>query len=366
MTMTEREKQIFDIICANPAIEQNEIAKQLGITRSSVAVHIANLQKKGHIMGKGYIINASPYVVGVGAANVDICGKSYQAIHMRDSNPGAMRISAGGVSRNVCENLARLGVDSRLMTAVGDDVYGDKIRNSCITAGVDVNNFYTIKGHVSSSYISILDTKGDMVVALSDMSIINHLTVDYIRAKAPLLNGARLITCDPSLPPEVMDALLDTARVPVYVDPVSTAYAATIAGKIGRFDTAKPNRLETEVLSGIKITDDRTLELACDKILEKGLRRIFVSLGQEGCFYKDCEGNCVRRSLRPLTQVANATGGGDAFMAAVIYETLNDAPIDETIDFALAAGIMAVQAETTINPELSVLNVEKIVKENKR
>ncbi len=361
--MTERERQIFSMIRENPSIEQSEIAQKLGIARSSVAVHIANLQKKGHIMGKGYILRTAPYVVGVGAANVDISGKSRQPINMRDSNPGQMRTSVGGVSRNVCENLARMGVDVKLMTAVGDDVYGEKIRSSCIAAGIDTANFCTVRGYTSSSYISILDTEGDMVVALSDMSIVKQLTADYIRAHAPLLNGAQIVTCDPCLPPEIMDTLLDTAKVPVYVDPVSTAYASTIVDKIGRFDTAKPNRLEAEILSGIAITDDRTLELACDKILEKGLRRIFVSLGAQGCFYKDREGNRMKRALRPLTHMANATGGGDAFMAAVICKTLESAPIEETIDFALAAGIMAVQAETTINPEISVLNVENTLKE---
>ncbi len=43
----------------------------LGITRSSVAVHIANLQKKGCLLGRGYIVNEGNYVVGIGAANVD-------------------------------------------------------------------------------------------------------------------------------------------------------------------------------------------------------------------------------------------------------------------------------------------------------
>ena len=88
--MTEREQEIFHIIQQNPAISQNELADRLGIARSSVAVHIANLQKKGYILGKGYIVNNSFYVVGVGAANVDIHGRSKAPIVMRDSNPGHM------------------------------------------------------------------------------------------------------------------------------------------------------------------------------------------------------------------------------------------------------------------------------------
>ena len=53
---------------------------------------------------------SEPYVLGIGAANIDVHGKSRVPIVMRDSNPGHLRTSAGGVTRNVLENLARLGV----------------------------------------------------------------------------------------------------------------------------------------------------------------------------------------------------------------------------------------------------------------
>lgn len=89
------------------------------------------MQKKGYILGKGYIVNESAYVLGVGAANVDIHGRSKKPIVMHDSNPGHMNTSAGGVTRNVCENLSRLGVSVKLISAVGTDVYADQIRREC-------------------------------------------------------------------------------------------------------------------------------------------------------------------------------------------------------------------------------------------
>ena len=50
--MTQRERQILDLIAANPMISQQELADTLNITRSSVAVHISNLLKKGYIAGR--------------------------------------------------------------------------------------------------------------------------------------------------------------------------------------------------------------------------------------------------------------------------------------------------------------------------
>ena len=50
--MTQRESEILKLIEKEPLLSQREIAEILGITRSSVAVHISNLMKKGLIVGK--------------------------------------------------------------------------------------------------------------------------------------------------------------------------------------------------------------------------------------------------------------------------------------------------------------------------
>ena len=74
--MTQRERQILSLIENNPMISQQELADALQITRSSVAVHISNLQKKGHIAGKGYVLRTGSYAVVVGGVNVDIGGRT--------------------------------------------------------------------------------------------------------------------------------------------------------------------------------------------------------------------------------------------------------------------------------------------------
>lgn len=65
--MTQRERQLLSWIQENPLISQQELADKAGITRSSVAVHISNLMRKGHILGKGYLLKEQEYVVGIGA-----------------------------------------------------------------------------------------------------------------------------------------------------------------------------------------------------------------------------------------------------------------------------------------------------------
>ncbi len=363
--MTEREREILEIIKRQPDIDQSEIASRLNITRSSVAVHISNLQKKGHISGRVYVVNDGGYVVGIGAANVDIHGRSKNPIIMRDSNPGSMHISVGGVTRNVCENFARLGGSVKLLTALGSDVYADMIRRECEAVGMDLSGCMVVENHTSSTYISVLDEHGDMYVALSDMSVLQKMDMSFILKRESIIRKAKLITFDPGLPEAVIDGVTSMfgGTVPVFCDPVSSAYAARLKPFVGRIHTLKPNRMELGILSGMPVETADDVRAACAALLNRGVRRIFVSLGREGCYYADEEGRERKKALRPLEEMVNATGAGDAFMAAVIYSFVNGFDLERTLDYALAAGIAAVSDENTINPYMGVDMLEQIIKQ---
>ena len=95
------------------------------------------------------------YIAGIGAANVDIRGRSERKLIMGDSNPGTLYTTLGGVCRNICENLARLGSNVKLVTVVGDDENGRSILRGCEAAGIDMSHTHVLEGERSSSYISL-------------------------------------------------------------------------------------------------------------------------------------------------------------------------------------------------------------------
>ena len=86
--MTRRERQLLEWIRENPCISQQELADKAGITRSSAAVHISNLMRKGYIAGRGYLLREAPYIAVVGGVNMDIGAVSDAPLVARDSNPG--------------------------------------------------------------------------------------------------------------------------------------------------------------------------------------------------------------------------------------------------------------------------------------
>ena len=297
----------------------------------------------------------SPYIVGVGAANADIHGRSRAAVNLRDSNPGTMRVSVGGVTRNILENAARLGLDAQLVSAVGGDVFGRLILARSAAAGMDVSNVLVLPDAASSTYMTVLEPSGEMLVAVSDMSILAQLPEAYLAERAPLLRGAAAIACDPSLPEETILRLLALAgETPVFVDPVSTAYARKLLPHVGRFHTVKPNRMELSILAELDAEEDAARKPAITRLLEKGCRRVYVTLGPEGCCYGDASGLFLRAKLRPIARMENATGAGDAFTAATIYGHVHALPPEETLNLALAAGSVAIRSAETVSPEMSI------------
>lgn len=349
--MTKRERQLLNWIEENPLISQKELADKAGITRSSVAVHISNLMKKGYITGKGYIVQTAPYVTVVGGVNVDIGGRPEAALVARDSNPGAVHSSLGGVGRNIAHNMALLGLDTRLLTAFGDDLNAQKLAASCGELGIDISQSPVIPGGRTSTYLFINDERGDMALAVSDMEIYRHLTPQALAQRHKLLDASQVVVIDTNIPAESIAWLAENCAAPLFADPVSTAKAVKLKPVLGKLHTLKPNRLEAELLSGVPITGEASLNKAADALLETGLRRVFISLGAEGVFAADHSGR-VQLPCLPA-ELVNATGCGDAFMAAIAWAYLRGTDLADTARAGLAASSIAMESRETINPAMS-------------
>lgn len=355
--MTQREQEILNILKQEPTISQNDIASRLGITRSSVAVHITNLLKKGYLLGKGYIVQDEPYILVIGGSNIDIQGFPKEKLIQRDSNIGTVKMSLGGVGRNIAENCARLGVPTRLMSVIGDDPYGQKILKEAQAIGLNMQDTVVLSGESTSTYLSILDETHDMAMAINHMDSIEKLTVDHIRAKRSIIEHAQLVVLDTNLSQAVLDHLLTQyPKTKFFVDTVSTKKALKIKDHLKNIHTLKPNRIEAEVLTG---SSEKTPLLELGSQLK--CKRSFISLGSQGV--QVFEGKTHLHFPTKPIEVVNATGAGDAFMAGLVYAYLKGYDIKETCLTAMAASRLALSHPDTINPNLNEQSLHETLKE---
>ena len=306
--------------------------------------------------------NNHGYIAGIGAANVDIYGKSAVPVRMGTDHPAEITTGCGGVTRNIMDDLSRLDVPVRFLTAFGNDSYGDLLRRNCEECGIDISAAKIVPGASTGVFMQVQDEHNDMLIALCDMRIMEQIDPAYLQEHEDILEGAELIVMDPSLTEESLEYLVSRYGNKIFVDPVSDLYAAKIRPYAGRIFAMKPNRTELSVLSGITVKDEASLIEAGKHLLSEGLQQLYVSLGRDGCFYMDRE-RYLKHSLHAEDSMVNASGAGDSFFAGILCGRMNGSSLEDTLDLALAAGILAVRSPAAVSEDLSVARLKQIIEE---
>ena len=293
----------------------------------------------------------APHIVVIGGANMDIGGKPDHPLREKDSNPGHVRTSVGGVGRNIAHNLRLLDLPVTFLTALGKDAYGDRVVAECAMAGIDCERVLRTHEEPTSTYLYIADEAGDMRLAISDMEICRLISPAYLAGQRDLLDTADALVLDANIPEESIRYLTETCSVPVFADPVSVSKAGKLQCSLSRIHTLKPNRLEAELLSGISIRTDADLPRVVDALLASGLKQVFLSLGADGVYAAEAG----RKILVPCCPASpkDMTGAGDAMLAGLVWSYLHGKDLSSSARLAAAAAAIAVEGAHTVNPVLS-------------
>ena len=252
----------------------------------------------------------------VGGAAIDITGRPESICRERDSNLGKVGIRVGGVGLNIAERLSALGYHAELVTAIGSGFHAGMVRESCRKANVSLA--YTFVGTEHTGvYIGVFDEDGDMLVGISDMSVLDHLSPEYLSTLLEQINASRMCVIDGNLSPESLAYLCQNVTSPLFYDPVSCSKADRIGDHIGSCYAIKPNRFEASFLSGKSCDTLRGIYRASDWFLEQGVKRVFIDLTEEGVFWADEQGcGVVPAQSRSSADTARI---GDAMGAAMVH-----------------------------------------------
>ena len=304
------------------------------------------------------------YAVVIGAANIDIGGTPYKPLIPGDSNPGVIKMSYGGVARNIAHNMTMLGIDVEFVTAVGDDTLGMEMLKRCEGTGMDTSLSVVVPGGSSSVYLFINDEKGEMDLALSHVDIVKHITPEYIESIKDVINSSAVVVADCNLSQETILKLKEICEVPLYMDTVSVSHADKIKGHLDGIDTLKPNLLEAEFLTDMIIESEYDCLEAARALINQGVRRVFISMGPDGMIAADKD-HAIMVDRYPAN-VKSTTGAGDSAMAAIVWSSLNEEGdgLTEPAMAANAAASATISVDSTIHPEMSSKLVKKIIKQN--
>jgi pseudouridine kinase len=333
------------------------IAEQHGTTRAAVNVHLSNLGKKGVILGRGYLLSEQPGVVVIGGANIDVKARSTAPATQHTSNPGRGSMTPGGVARNIAENLARLGTRTHLIAAVGRDALGDNLLAQTSAAGVRLE-FVQRSDLPTGTYTAILDSDGELIVAVADMAATDDLGPDHVNEARELIATAGLLVLDGNLGPAALGHALDlaaAAEVRTILEPVSVPKATILSPFIATDRptyAVTPNRDELTALTGLPARTDRQLRLAADSLHRRGVQHVWVRLGAQGSLLSSASGGATHIPAVPTT-VRDVTGAGDSSLAAFCHALMEGQDAVEAARYGHAAAALTIASSHTVRPDLT-------------
>jgi pseudouridine kinase len=257
----------------------------------------------------------------------------------------------------VAENLARLGADVVLVSAVGDDTTGRQLMIQTAEAGVNLDYVEMVPDWSTGSYIALLEPGGLLSVALDDVRVMQTIDAAYLLARRDLFAGASMVMFDGSLSEATVGTIVALAgeyRVPICADPSSARLAYKLRPHLGRLHLVVPNEAEEAAMCGVDFQghDPTTSLTLARRLVSAGVTNVVVTLADYGLDYATVD---EMGYIPPShSRMVDSTGTGDAVTAAIMFGMLNDLPAIEAIRLGAAAAALTLQSPDTVVPDLSL------------
>lgn len=278
------------------------------------------------------------FVAGAGATNVDLLYKGFPRLPKLGEEIYCDDFSlqlGGGVPATLI-HLGRLGVETRIATELGDDLFSGFAKEKFQENGVTPINLYTgdkIPLNITSAIILPEDrtffTYGKGSIAPRDEALETFYKA-ATGAKVVLMQPGGFLPVYRQLKAEGSTMVLDTGwdenlSFETYSDYLEIA------------DYYTPNRKEA-----LQITGEPTPKRAAER-LHAYFDKVVVKVDKDGCIGSENGQQFFVKSVSEFQNV-DSTGAGDAFLAGFIYGLMHDAPLATCIAYGNITGGKAVTA----------------------
>jgi pseudouridine kinase len=294
-------------------------------------------------------------VIVIGAASLDVKGRSKQALVPVTSNPGEIHFSPGGEARNIAENLARLGVRTTLLSAVGQDTTGSILLQRSAEAGVDISQVIVGPEHHSASYLVVLDESGSPAFSIDDMQVLELIRPQYIAKNWPRIKEAAMVFMDANLAPRTIESVLKATEryhVPAGISTVSVSLAPRLKPFLSRFAILTANAAEAEAIVDHPIRGREEALAATQQLITAGVGTAVITLAELGLCYATSQESGYISALK--CDVVDYTGAGAALTAAVIYGLVNAFPVAEAMRLGVSAAALTLKCPDTVCTEMGL------------
>ncbi|MCA1055944.1 winged helix-turn-helix transcriptional regulator [Rossellomorea aquimaris] len=358
--MNEKEKLLLSLIEGNPFMSQQELSEMSGLSRSAVAGYISNLVKEGKILGRAYVLPGKKGVTCIGGANIDRKLQLQGEMLLETSNPAQTSQASGGVARNIAENLGRLGLNSCLLTVVGDDVEGNWIMDQTKNH-VDVSASISLYQKTTGTYSAVLNNQGDLMFAIADMELYESVDIGFIEKKWGSIASSEMVVLDTNFSEEVLAYIIRRCQsegIPLTIVPVSAPKIKKLPSSLEGVTWFICNKGEAEAYLDIKIDTEGDFFKAAKLITQKGAERVVITRGDQGLVYYTIfkEASAI---VPPKVKVVDVTGAGDALVSGIIYGYIKGSDTDGACRIGVTCSSLTLQSAHTVSPSLTKCRLQQ-------
>lgn len=237
----------------------------------------------------------------------------------------------GGKGANQAVAAARLDIQTSMIGCVGDDVFGEKIRENLAKNQIAIENVEPVT-HFSSGSAHITLFEGDNSIIVVPAAN-NQLTPEKIEKLTEIITAADLVIIQNEIPQETNLKIIEicqAAQIKIIYNPAPARELP--AQWLEKIDYLTPNEHEFEIIFP---------QQKLSAVLKKYPNKLIVTLGTKGAIFFDGEKEVLVPAFS--TQAADTTGAGDTFNGALATAILKNLELEAALKFANLAASISVQ-----------------------
>ena len=271
-------------------------------------------------------------VLGIFVADISFSGSKIPAVGETILG-NKYNVGPGGKGCNQAVAIARLGAKVNFISKIGKDSYGELALETLKKNNINTKSVIQDK-KLQTGVAGILVDKNSGKNAINVIvGAPSTLKINEINKHINIIKSSKIFLTQLEVPKDVTLHCLKTAKENRCLTILNPAPASEITKEFySNIDYFTPNETEAEFYTGIKITNEKEAKQAANKLINLGIKKIIITLGEKGLFYSDGKEEVYLKAS--YAKAIDTTGAGDAFNGGLAFGLLKEKPIKECLEFA--------------------------------
>ena len=271
-------------------------------------------------------------VLGIFVADISFSGSKIPAIGETILG-NKYNVGPGGKGCNQAVAIARLGGKVNFISKIGKDTYGELALNTLKKNKINITNIIQ-DANLQTGVAGILVDKNSGKNAINVIvGAPSSLKISEIEKQINLIKKSKIFLTQLEVPKDVTLHCLKIAKENGCITILNPAPASEISKEFyNNIDFFTPNETEAEFYTGIKITNNQEAKQAADKLLNLGIKKVIITLGEKGLFYSDGKEEIYLKASD--VKAIDTTGAGDAFNGGLAFGLSKGKSIKECLELA--------------------------------